>query len=124
MTLQKYKVKLSPKLELGVGRGSNRGKILPYATILFFIVSGILGIRAGYMVFHRSPVEVPASPQVLGAVDSKTQPAFTDYVVKKGDTVFSIGQKSNIDWATIATLNSLEAPFKLSPGQILKLPNQ
>ena len=60
MTLQKYKVKLSPKLELGVGRGTNRGKILPYATILFFLVSGILGIRAGYMVFHRSPVEVPA----------------------------------------------------------------
>lgn len=122
----KHKVKLSPRLQLGVGRSTGRGSLLPYATMIFLVISAVLAIRAGYMVIHKeTPSNIPAEPQVLGATDKPTeQKLFKDYTVKNGDTVFSIGQKSNIDWTTLATINGLEAPFKLQPGQILKIPQQ
>jgi LysM repeat protein len=125
MTTQKHKVKLSPRLQLGVGRSGDRRSLLPYATVMFLIISGVLAVRAGYMVIHRSPTVAPAQPQVLGAEDTAdSQKLFKEYSVKKGDTIFSIGQQNNIDWTTLATLNGLEAPFKLQQGQVIKIPQQ
>lgn len=125
MSLQTNKVKLSHKLGLGVGRRTSRGNLMPYATAIFLVISGVLAIRAGYMVFHRTPTTTPAEPQVLGASDTKEQkPLFKEHSVKKGETVFSIGQQNNIEWTTLATINGLEAPFALQPGQVLKIPQQ
>lgn len=126
MSIPKHKVKLSPRLQLGVGRSTGRGSLLPYATMIFLVISGVLAIRAGYMVIHKeSPSPTVSEPQVLGAKDTPTdQKLFKDYTVKSGDTVFSIGQANNIEWTTLATLNGLEAPFKLQLGQILKIPQQ
>lgn len=124
MNLPKQKVKLSPKLLLGVGRNTGRGSLLPYATMIFLVISAVLGIRAGYMVIHHSNPSTPADPQVLGATDTPTEPAkaFKDYSVKKGDTVFSIAQASGLDWTALATLNNLKAPFTLKAGQVLQIP--
>ncbi len=125
MAPQRHQVKLSPRLGLGVGRSSSRGNLMPYATIIFLVISGVLAIRAGYMVIHRSPTQTPLEPQVLGAQDNPDQkPLFKEHVVKKGETVFSIGQQNNIEWTSLATINGLEAPFALQPGQILKIPQQ
>ena len=124
MNQLKQNVKLSPKLLLGVGRTTGRGSLLPYATMIFVVISGVLAIRAGYMVINHSNPSTEATPQVLGAVDNtaETNKAFKDYEVKKGDTVFSIAQANGLDWTALATLNSLKAPFTLKPGEILKLP--
>lgn len=125
MPTLKHKVKLSPRLQLGVGRSSNRANLLPYATAIFLVISGVLAVRAGYMVIHRSSTVTPANPQVLGAEDTPViGNLFKEYTVKTGDTVFSIGQQHNIEWTTLATLNGLEAPFKLQAGQVLKIPQQ
>ncbi len=89
------------------------------------VISGVLAIRAGYMVFHHSGTVSVPQPQVLGAQDNPTpSQLFDDYTVKKGDTVFSIAQQNNIEWTTLATLNNLQAPFKLNPGQTLKIPKR
>jgi LysM repeat protein len=64
-------------------------------------------------------------PQVLGATDIKKDInliEFAEYKVQKGDTLFNISQKYNINWATLATLNNLKSPFVLKPGQIIKIP--
>lgn len=126
MNRLKHKVKLSPKLRLGVGRSAGRGKLLPYATMIFLVISGVLAIRAGYMVIHRSSNTTPPAPQVLGAEDTPatTQKLFKEHTVKSGETVFSIGQTYNIEWTAIATINGLEAPFTLQVGQKLKIPQQ
>ncbi len=98
---------------------------MPYATIVFLVISAVLAIRAGYMVIHRSPSPTPPEPQVLGAQDTPNQKLlFKEHTVKKGETVFSIGQQNNIEWTTLATINGLEAPFPLKPGQVLKIPQQ
>lgn len=126
MNLPKQKVKLSRKLLLGVGRNSGRGSLLPYITSAFIILSAVLVLRAGYMVISHSSSQTQSTPQVLGATDTPSTPtakkAFTDYTIKKGDTVFSIAQKNNIDWTALATLNSLQAPFTLKPGQVIQIP--
>lgn len=125
MSTPKSKVKLSPRLQLGVGRNPGKTKLLPYATMIFLVISGVLAIRAGYMVIHRSPSVAPSDPQVLGAKDTPSpEPIFKEYTVKKGDTVFSISQQYNIEWTTVATLNSLKPPFTLQTGQVLKIPKQ
>jgi len=45
-----------------------------------------------------------------------------DFVkVKKGDTLYSIGFINDIDYKKIAILNNIKPPYRIYPGQILKL---
>lgn len=45
-----------------------------------------------------------------------------DYVkVKKGDTLYSIGFANNVDYKKLAILNNIKAPYKIYPGQKIKL---
>lgn len=119
----KSKVKLSPRLELGVGRNRRSGNLLKYSSFIFLVISAVLALRAGYMVLHHSGSSL--DPQVLGASDTVSdQSSFKDYTIKKGDTLFSISQQYNIEWTTLATLNNLKPPFDLKVGQTIKVPTQ
>lgn len=122
----KNKVKLSPKLQLGVGRSTGRRSILPYATMIILVISGVLGIRAVKMVITKDSNSEPQTQgSVLGATDTTpSENLFEEYKVKKGQTVFSIAQEHGIDWTALATLNSLKAPFTLQPDQVLKIPRR
>lgn len=125
MGIPKNKVKLSPRLQLGVGRQSKTGNFLKYLSFVFLVLSSVLAIRAGYMVFHHSSDVNSQKGQVLGATDTPTTSGgFMDYKVQKGQTLFTISQEFNIDWTTLATINNLKPPFPLKPGDILKVPKQ
>ncbi len=126
MVTQKHKVKLSPRLQLGVGRRTGSGNLLKYSGYIFLVISAVLAIRAGYMVIHGpGALETDPNPRVAGASDTATSgQLFTEYVVRKGDTVFSIGQQYNIEWTTLATLNNIKPPFDLKIGQKIKVPAQ
>jgi len=43
------------------------------------------------------------------------------YRVKKGDTVFEIMRQTGVYWKDIISLNNLQAPYNISPGQTLRL---
>jgi LysM repeat protein len=74
------------------------------------------------VIRHSTPTSDP-NPQVLGVSDTPApQKAFTDYTIKKGDTVFSIAQAHSLEWTALATINNLKAPFSLKPGQIIQIP--
>lgn len=119
----KSKVKLSPRLELGVGRNRRSGNLLKYSSFIFLVISAVLALRAGYMVFNHSASA--GNPQVLGASDTVSDKSvFKDYTIKKDDTLFSISQQYNIEWTTLATLNNLKPPFDLKVGQSIKVPTQ
>lgn len=123
MNSPKQKVKLSRKLMLGVGRNSGRGSFLPHITLIFLVISAVLGIRAGYLVFSHSSPQSKPEPQVLGAQDTpQEEKSFRDYKVKAGDTLFSIAQSNKLEWTTLATINNLKAPFTLKQGQVLQIP--
>jgi hypothetical protein len=117
------KVKLSPQLRLGVGRGFPRQNYLKYIGFGFLGLSLILTGRTIYLLSSKTA----PNPQVLGAEDqqqAQTNSGFIEYKVKTGDTIFNIGQTYKISWTTIATLNGLSSPFTLKPGQVLKIPQQ
>lgn len=78
-------------------------------------------------VFQTSQNTEPTTPRVLGATAENQTPKkvqFIDYVVQRGDTLFSISQKYNVSWGTLAELNDLQAPFSLKQDQTIKVPIQ
>jgi hypothetical protein len=124
MAKSKNKVHLSPQLKLGVGRGYSKNNILKYSGFVFLFVSlALAGWTVYTIVKHTDQTPNEANPQVLGASDKQSEP-FINYTVQKGDTIFNIAQKYNINWTTLATINNLASPFTLKVGQTLKIPNQ
>lgn len=53
-----------------------------------------------------------------------TTPSKNPYrdIVEKGDTLYSIARKNNVEIRDVIELNRLRAPYTLLPGQTLKLP--
>lgn len=125
MNSYRNKVRLSPQLQMGVGRGFSRHNYLKYVGFLFLALSIILTGRTIYLFSDKTAPD----PQVLGAEDQEPvqeqgQSGFVEYTVKSGDTIFNIGQTHKVNWTTLATLNGLESPFTLKVGQTLKIPQQ
>jgi murein DD-endopeptidase MepM/ murein hydrolase activator NlpD len=44
------------------------------------------------------------------------------YLVKKGENLYSISRKLNIDIFNLIEINNLKSPYKIFPNQLLKLP--
>lgn len=64
--------------------------------------------------------------QLVIAIDDNTQPTpttYKDYIVKKGDSLWTIANKNNTTIDEIKRINNLTSNM-LSIGQILKLPTQ
>jgi len=120
------KFDLSPRLKFGIGRGYSQNQMLKYGAGICLFTALLLTANAIRIIASRS--NSPAlAPQVLGASDTRTEndvPAveLIEYKVQKGDTLFDISQKYNIDWTTVVTLNNLQSPFTLKAGQIIKIP--
>lgn len=62
----------------------------------------------------------PPTPQK----PSTPKPAGSPYTVLAGDTLSGIGRKLQVDWQDMAKLNSLKAPYRIDPGQKLKVPEK
>ena len=45
------------------------------------------------------------------------------YLVKKGENLYSISRKLNIDIFNLIEINNLNSPYKIFPNQLLKLPD-
>jgi len=65
-------------------------------------------------VVDRSPTRPAAKPAAPAA-----QP--DSYVVKRGDTLYSIALDQGVDWRELASWNQLADPTKLQVGQILRV---
>ena len=123
------KFELSPRLKLGVGRGYSQNQILKFSAIACLVLALVLTANAFRLVVKgkNQTTTNTLAPQVLGASDTKQPSAlptlqFTAYTVQKGDTLFNISQKFNIDWSMLATLNNLKSPFTLKSGQVINIP--
>jgi hypothetical protein len=125
----KTKLELSPRLKWGVGRGKSLNKIMRRTGIVFVLLTIGLAINATRLVYNNT-TNASNNPRVLGVTDSvnpeslEDRQQFIEHRVKKGETLFSVSQQYNISWTTIATLNKLDAPFSLTPGQSVKIPKQ
>ncbi|MFF1417627.1 LysM peptidoglycan-binding domain-containing protein [Streptomyces sp. NPDC058280] len=62
-----------------------------------------------------------AAPEDDAGSGSGGSTSTSTYTVKSGDTLSAIGSKTGVKWQTIATLNSIKAPYTIKVGQVLKL---
>jgi len=125
MAFRNKKFELSPRLKLGVGRGYSQNQILKISAIICLILALGLAFNAFRLITAKGQPE--SGPQVLGATDVKQNTGqaaaqTTSYTVQKGDTLFNISQKFNIDWTTLATLNNLKTPYLVKPGDVVIIP--
>ncbi|WP_254849505.1 peptidoglycan DD-metalloendopeptidase family protein [Thalassotalea sp. PP2-459] len=59
----------------------------------------------------EAKAKVPLSKQVRNSLSG------TEYIVKKGETLYSISWRAGLDVRTLASYNDIAPPFKIFPGQ-------
>ena len=75
------------------------------------------------VVTQGTPSAASATPKATtGTTVAATTCGPTSYTVLQGEWVYSIARKFNVDPQAIIDLNSLVAPYALTPGQTLKIP--
>lgn len=133
MLNKKSKIKLSRNLKQGI-EGPSFQNLFFKVGGTFFLVLSLLMAGNIYRSVNSAPAATQAfetEPKVLGAFDDKSEeveqktapePEEITYTVERGDTLFNIAQKKNVNWAVIATMNNLKAPYVLKAGSVLKLP--
>lgn len=88
--------------------------VAPNTTISTY-VSRVLGYATEYVptpVYPKPPAPLPGPTP---------PPAPRTYTVVSGDSLSSIGSKTGVPWATIASLNGINSPYVIYIGQVLKL---
>lgn len=77
------------------------------------LLAGLAAFVAGCGGGPVAPVERPARPAIPGPE--------REYVVGKGDTLYSIAWRHGFDYRTLARVNSIGDPYTIYPGQRLLL---
>lgn len=94
-----------------------------FAAILCLILAACAGTQNRAPVIERSAAVSNKKPVSVKSVNKSTdkdwRPDF--YVVKKGDTLYSVGLEHGYDYKEIAQLNQIEPPYVIRVGQSLKL---
>jgi LysM repeat protein len=57
-----------------------------------------------------------------GTPDTESPAETVSYTVRRGDTLFRIGQRFGVSWVEIAEANGIVNPNQIYPGQVLKIP--
>lgn len=79
------------------------------------------GIPDPDVISEGQLLRIPVS-DIPKCMDKYNRQATTDYIVKAGDSLFTIAQKYNASIEGIAELNNLESPDMIKEGQVLKIP--
>lgn len=81
--------------------------------------------RSAYIIYTQQGFNAwttYTSGQYKAYLQREFPPAPGTYVVVSGDSLTRIGVKVGIAWEELARLNNLHSPYRLSIGQVLKLP--
>lgn len=93
---------------------SNRYVFLICNIVLIFVLASCSSRHAPAPVVEVKG-SVPLSKRIKNSIKA------TEYIVGKGETLYSIGWRSGIDVRSIAKLNRIKSPYKIFPGQKLIL---
>lgn len=75
----------------------------------------------GHRIVAQLPEILRRAKVLAGTKPAEPTPSGSTYKVKSGDTLSGIGKKTGVAWKTIASLNDIQAPYVIKPGQTLKL---
>ena len=88
------------------------------AIVAFFLLSLFL---VGCSSNHKPAPVVDVQGSVPLSKRVKSSLKGSEYIVKKGETLYSISWRANVDINSLATFNKLVSPYKIYPGQKLFL---
>ncbi|XPF94056.1 peptidoglycan DD-metalloendopeptidase family protein [Colwellia sp. RE-S-Sl-9] len=97
----------------------NRNKVIVftfYTLIILFLASCSTRKSPAPVVDVQG--SVPLSKKIRNSIKA------TEYIVKKGETLYSIAWRSGIDVREIAKINKIPPPYEIFPGQKLNLTNK
>jgi len=64
---------------------------------------------------YKASASAPAAP-------AKPVTSSGEYTVESGDTLSEVGKELGVDWKELAKLNGLKDPYRIDPGDKLKVP--
>ena len=93
------------------------------AVALLFAASGCMTQKAKAPVDDRRPTATAQKPLAVepALVPGPAAPPPSTYVVKPGDTLYSIALSHGIDYRDLARWNKLDDPTKMKVGQALRI---
>ena len=95
-------------------RAAVRAGALSRGAVGSSLLAGLTALVAGCGGGAVAPVQPPAGPAIPGLE--------REYVVGKGDTLYSIAWRHGMDYRVLAGANSIRDPYTIYPGQRLLLP--
>lgn len=80
------------------------------------VIANTNGIVSPYVIYPGQKLKVyGGTPGQAAQVNEKR------YTVVSNDTLIGIGAKTGVNWAEIARINNIAAPYVIYPGQVLQL---
>ena len=78
---------------------------------LFFLILAGCSTRHTPAPVVNSQASTPLSQKVKNTIKA------TEYIVKKGETLYSIAWRADVDVRSLANINKITSPYKIFPGQ-------
>ena len=86
---------------------------------LLLLGSLAAGLLAGCSSSPSESVQV-VDRNAASAKQQKPQPAGGQYIVQRGDTLYSIAFRFGWDWKALGARNNIPAPYVIKPGQVIR----
>ena len=84
-------------------------------------ITGHIALVATLLALAGCATNTPAPVVERSAPSAETAATRNTYVVKRGDTVYSIAREHKMDFRELIALNGIESPNRISPGTVLKI---
>jgi lipoprotein NlpD len=95
----------------------NKAIVFAFYTIFIFFLASCSSRKSPAPVIDVQG-SIPLSKKIRNSIKA------TEYIVKKGETLYSIAWRSGIDVREIASINKISPPYEIFPEQKLKLINK
>ncbi|MFT6901001.1 MAG: lipoprotein NlpD [Colwellia sp.] len=95
--------------------------LLPYKKLTYVAFLGLSLFLAGCSSNHKPAPVVDVQGSIPLSKRLKSSLKGREYIVKKGETLYSIAWRANVDINSLATFNNLASPYRIFPGQKLSL---
>ena len=105
-------------------RTATRVRVRASGPLRLFLFVGLVGFIAGCGSGAVAPVHSLGKPEITvreREPESKAE-LEREYLVAKGDTVYSIAWRHGVDYRELAQFNSIRDPFTIYPDQRLRIP--
>ncbi|MGB6607731.1 MAG: LysM peptidoglycan-binding domain-containing protein [Atribacterota bacterium] len=86
------------------------------------VIVGVNNLKEKDLLSLGQKLEIPAIGGGVSKSNQKQEPTIVTYTVVKGDNLWSISQRYDVNMSTIISTNNLKEISRLSIGQKLKLP--